>query len=127
LNREELQKKVRQTVQQLVLEKGFVSPLDLLLKMEKISLAAVKNWRFGRVPFLEREVRGNLSQLNFILNKLHQVAREMELKESHTAYMSWGKGTKQPLRFSKSGDAHTERRYSTHFVESVKKRITLST
>jgi hypothetical protein len=91
--------------------------------MEKISLAAVKNWRFGRVPFLEREVRGNLSQLNFILNKLREVAERHRVKgyESNTAYMSWGKGTGQPLRFSKSGDAHTERRYSTHFVESVKR------
>jgi hypothetical protein len=84
LNREALQKKVRQTVHHLVLEKGFVSTLDLLLQMEKVSLVAVKKWRFGSVPYLEREVRGNLSQLNFILNMLHEVAREMELKPSYT-------------------------------------------
>jgi hypothetical protein len=117
LNRQELQKKVRDTVHQLIGEKGYVSPLDLLLKMEKISPKLVEEWRFGRVPYLERVVRGNLSQLNFVLTKLREVARELELKESYTVYMSWGKGRKRPLRFSKSGDSDTEQRYSTHYVK----------
>jgi hypothetical protein len=117
LNREELQKKVRYTVIQLMREKGYVSPLDLLLKMEKISPKLVEEWRFGKVPYLERVVQGNLSQLNYILTKLRDVARELDLIDSHTIYMTWGEGLKRPLRFSKSGNSHIEHRYSTHYVK----------
>ncbi|WP_216625100.1 hypothetical protein [Paenibacillus phytorum] len=31
--------------------------------------------------------------------------------------MSWGKGAKSQLRFSKSGDSQVERHYSTHYVK----------
>jgi hypothetical protein len=41
----------------------------------------------------------------------------MNLKESYTAYMSWGKGPKRSLRFSKSGDSQVERHYSTRYVK----------
>ncbi|GIP34221.1 hypothetical protein [Paenibacillus sp. J2TS4] len=56
----------------------------------------------------------------FILTQFRETARDLGLKESHTAYVSWGKGPKRPLRFSKSGNIHTERRYSTHYVKSSK-------
>lgn len=120
MNRQELQKKVRYTVHQMIREKGYASPLDLLLKMEKISPKLVEEWRFGRVPYLERVLQGNLSQLNFILTIFRETARDLGLKESHSAYVSWGKGPKRPLRFSKSGNIYTERRYSTHYVKSPK-------
>jgi hypothetical protein len=52
--------------------------------------------------------------------KLRETARDLELKESFTAYVSWRKGPKRPLRFTKSGDIHSERRYSTHYVKPRK-------
>jgi hypothetical protein len=120
LNRQEIQKKVRHTVHQLIFEKGYASPLDLFLKMEKLSPKLVEEWRFGRVPYLERVLHGNLAQFSFMMKEFRKTAREMTLKESYTAYMSWGKGTKRPLRFSKSGDSQVERHYSTHYVKPVK-------
>lgn len=117
MNRQELQKKVRHTVHQLIHEKGQASPLDLFLKMEKISPKLVEEWRFGRVPYLERVLHGNLAQFSFIMKEFRKTAREMNLKESYTAYISWGKGPKRPLRFSKSGDSHVERHYSTHYFK----------
>ncbi len=117
MNRHELQKKVRSTVHLLIHEKGHASPLDLFLKMEKISPKLVEEWRFGRVPYLERVLHGTLGQFSFIMAKFRETAREMGLKESRTAYMKWGKGPKQPLRFSKSGDANVEKHYSTHYIK----------
>jgi hypothetical protein len=55
-----------------------------------------------------------------MMKEFRKTAREMTLKESYTAYMSWGKGTKRPLRFSKSGDSQVERHYSTHYVKLPK-------
>lgn len=53
-----MQKKVKQTVHQLAYEKGYASPVDMLLKMEKITPKLVEEWRFGRVPYLERVIHG---------------------------------------------------------------------
>ncbi|BBH23025.1 hypothetical protein Back11_43700 [Paenibacillus baekrokdamisoli] len=117
MNRQELQKKVRHTVHQLIWEKGYASPLDLFLGMEKISPKLVEEWRFRRVPYLERVLHGNLGQFSFIMKEFRKTAREMNLKESYTAYMSWGKGKKSPLRFSKSGNSQVEQHYSTHYVK----------
>jgi hypothetical protein len=125
MNRQELHKKVRHTMLQLIHEKGYASPLDLFVKLEMISPELVEEWRFGRVPYLERILHGNLAQFSFILAKFRKTAREMGLKESYTAYMKWGKGTKQLLRFSKSGDIKVERHYSTHFV-AKKPKVSLS-
>jgi hypothetical protein len=42
------------------------------LKMEKISPKLVEEWRFGRVPYLERVLNGNLGQLSFIMAKFRE-------------------------------------------------------
>lgn len=117
MNRQELQKKVRHAVHQMIWEKGHASPLDLFIKLEKISPKLVEEWRFGRVPYLERVLHGNLAQFSFIMKEFRKVAREMNLKESYTAYVSWGKGPKRLLCFSKSCDSQVERHYSTHYVK----------
>lgn len=107
-------------VHQLIWEKGYASTLDLFLKMEKISPKLVEEWRFGRVPYLERVLHGNLGQFSFIMKEFRKTAREMYLKESYKAYMSWGKGPKRPLRFSKSGDSQVEKHYATYYVQPPK-------
>jgi hypothetical protein len=101
----------------LVWEKGYASPLDLFLKMGRISPKLVEEWRFGRVPYLERILNGSLSQLSFMMKKFRATVGELGLTESWTAYRSWGKGPKRPLRFSKSGNAQIERHYATHYVK----------
>ncbi|WP_221469276.1 hypothetical protein [Cohnella nanjingensis] len=62
-----MQSKVRQTVHRLINEKGYASLLDLFLKLEKITPKLVEEWRFGRVPYLERVLHGNLAQFSFIM------------------------------------------------------------
>lgn len=121
MNRQELRAKVRRIVDDLVSEKGFVSPLDIFLRLEKITPKLVEEWRFGRIPYLERVLHGNLSQFSFIMLLLREKARESDLKPSYTAYMRWGKGSKRPLRFSKSGDPNVELHYATHFVPNKPK------
>ncbi|NOU84352.1 hypothetical protein GC102_00920 [Paenibacillus sp. LMG 31460] len=80
-------------------------------------LKLVEEWRFRRVPYLERVLNGNFGQFSFIMKEFRKTARDLNLKESYTAYMSWGKGAKSQLRFSKSGDYQVERHYSTHYVK----------
>lgn len=84
--------------------------------MGKVAPKQVEDWRFGRVPYLERVVQGSLGKCSSILAFMRETAEEMGLKASYTAYMKWGKGPKQHLRFSKSGNPHIERQYATHYV-----------
>jgi hypothetical protein len=70
----------------------------------------------GRVPFLERVINGNLTRLGRLLRILRFHAHDLNLKPSWTAYMRWGKGPKQRLRFTKTGDPKLEEAYATHFV-----------
>lgn len=117
MNRQQLQAKVKQLVHGMIHEKQEASPLELLLRMGKISPQLVQEWRAGKVPYLERVIHGNLSQLSYIMSIYRKTAKEMGLQESYRSYTRWGKGPRRSLRFSKSGEAAIERGYSTHYIK----------
>jgi hypothetical protein len=100
-----------------ILSKGrVVAPLDVFVRMTLLSSDDVKEWRFGRIPYLEKVIRCNLAKASRILRILRFHAHDLNLKPSHTVYVKWGKGKRVPLRFSKSGDRKLEEAYSRHFV-----------
>jgi hypothetical protein len=112
----DIENRVYSCAAQLLHEKGYLSPVDLLVKMERLTLKQIEDWRFNRIPNLERVTIGNLSRLNKILSALRKYAQEQNLKPSITTYLSWGKGPKRQLSFSKTGSPYLERQYSTHYV-----------
>ena len=117
VNHAELVASMNQASSKLLREKGFISFVDVLIQMGKLTKEDHESWRMRRVPYLERVIRLNLSQLSHLLHILRQNAAKGKLKASKTAYVSWGKGPKQPLRFSKSGHPRIEEAYATHFVK----------
>ena len=100
----------------LLEEKGYISPVELFVKLDRLKSQEVEDWRFKRIPYLERAVAGNLGKINHIVQSLKKFAGEHNLKPSITIYKSWGKGPKKLLRFSKTGNADLEKLYSTHYV-----------
>lgn len=117
MNRQQIVKKLSKITSALLIEKGYISFVDVLIRMGYISNEDYENWRFKRVPFLEKAINVNISKINFILRTVQKNCRNSQLKPSKTAYKSWGKGPKKVLRFSKSGDDSLEEAYSTHFVK----------
>jgi len=98
---------------------NVVTPIELLLRLQRISKQQCEDWRFGRVPYLERVCIGNLSTLSVILRILDHHARAIGLKPSQTVYHKWGRGGKHiVLRFSKTGEPALEAAYSRHYVAS---------
>jgi hypothetical protein len=93
-----------------------VAPVELLVEMGVLERKQLQDWRFGRVPYLERVVHGNLTRLSRLLRILRLHAHDLNLVPSITAYARWGQGPKQRLRFTKSGDKKLEEAYSLHFV-----------
>ena len=111
-------------VENLLREKGSVAPVELFIRMDLLSPESAEDWRRGRISYLERVIRCNLSKASRILSILRMHAHDSDLKPSLTVYMRWGKGPKVRLRFSKTGDPGVEKAYSTHFVWPGKGRST---
>ncbi len=118
--------KVVRAVEAILAKSDVVTPLDVFVQLELLSKADVESWRFGRVPYLEKVMHCNLSKASRILRILLLHVHDLNMRPSRTAYMKWGKGTRTPLRFSKTGDPNLEEAYSRHFLtpglESKKRR-----
>jgi hypothetical protein len=107
---------VTRAVDGLLQHGKVVAPVDVLIGMGLLTREHLEDWRRGWVPYLERAINCNLTRLTRLLRILHFHAHDLNLKPSWTAYMRWGKGPKQRLRFTKTGDSRLEDSYATHFV-----------
>lgn len=88
-------------------------PIAVFSKMGLLSPKMIEDWRFGRVPYLEKVLQCNLFKASRIL-RLH--AHALNLKPSQTVYKKFGRGKKLTLQFSKTGDPNLEESYSRHFI-----------
>ncbi len=108
--------RIESVVADLLAKGNVVMPVDVLIGMGLLRPDHLKDWRCGRVPYLERVVNCNPTRLSRLLRILRFHAHDLNLQPSATVYMRYGTGPKQRLRFSKTGDAGLEAAYSTHFV-----------
>lgn len=117
MNRTDLMIKTRAAAGRVLQEKGYISAVEVLLAMGRLSKENYERWRLRQAPHLEKVLPGSLNQHAFFCRELRAYARdELKLKPSRTAYVSWGKGRKQPLRFTKSGNPHMEELFATHYI-----------
>ena len=93
-----------------------VAPVDVLVKIDVLAPKDLEDWRFGRVPYLERVIRGSIARLSRLLRILGFLCHDLNLVPSHTAYVKWGKGLRTPLRFTKTGQEQFEKLYARHFI-----------
>ena len=114
-------KKVTAAVHELLKDGVVVAPTEILKQMGYLTKEDYEDWRFGRVPYLERVIGCNLSKANRILRILRLHAEDVGLQPSLTVYKKWGKGAKIFLRFSRSGMPWMEILYSTHYVSRYRK------
>lgn len=114
-------KKVAAAVHELLKDGFVVVPAEVLIQMRYLTREDYEDWRFGRVPYLERVTGCNLSKVNRILRILRLHAEDIGLRPSLTVYKKWGKGPKIFLRFSRSGTPWMEILYSTCYVSSYRK------
>lgn len=108
--------RIVRAVEPLLTRGKVVAPVDVLLGMGLLDPARMEDWRFGRVPYLEKVINCNLTRLSRLLRTLRFHAHELNLVPSTTSYVRWGKGPKRGLRFTKTGDDKLEEAYSLHFV-----------
>lgn len=75
----------------LLKEKGYISPVALLVGMDRLTPKQMADWRRKKIPYLERVTVDGLGKMNFILKTLNKFAKAYELKPLKTVYKSWGK------------------------------------
>ena len=113
---ERLYPKIERVVVAILEQDKVVTPVDVLTRMGLLKPDDLEAWRRGRIPYLERVIGCNLTRLSRLLRILRFHAHDLKLMPSSTVYLRWGMGQKQPLRFTKTGTAHLEEAYATHFV-----------
>jgi hypothetical protein len=119
--KDSLYPKVVRAVAEILETSDVVAPVELLMRLQWLTKQQYEDWRFGRIPYLERVCRGNLSKFNRLLRILDQHARDLKLTPSHTVYRKWGRGKQRiVVRFSKSGEPGLEAAYSRHYVAKAR-------
>lgn len=106
--------RVERAVLAILATNKVVAPVDVLVDMGVLRAEDLEAWRFGRIPFLEQVITGNLSKLRRILRILGFCCHDLNLGASSTARC--GKGSRTLLRFTKTGEAKVEAIYARHFV-----------
>ena len=126
MNNTDLRNKIKLIGKEIIEEKGYLTSIDVLLKLEYLSEKDYENWRFGKVEYLEKVCDVNLKKLSTINKTIKEISGQWNLKKSWTGYNKYGKGKKIRLRFSKSGNEQIEEAYATHYIniEKIKNKST---
>ena len=126
MNNQELIAKVNSSMYRQCRDRGFAAPVDVLMDIGVLQKDKYDDWRFGRIPYLERVCMVNLGKLSTLRHQMRVYAQKAGLKPSFCYYKQWGTKKKDGqgrkpvilLRFSKSGDPEVEKWYATHFVDT---------
>ena len=126
MNNQELAAKVNSSMYRQCRRRGYAAVVDVLMDIGVLPKDKYEDWRFGRIPYLERVCMVNLAKLSTIRHQMRVYAQKAGLKPSFCCYKQWGvkkkggQGRKSVihLRFSKSGNPEVERWYATHFVDT---------
>ena len=123
-NRQALADRVNSAAEKALAQKDYASPIDVFLGIGWLDPSSLAGWRQGRVDYLERVVRANLSRVSEAMKLFRGWAAQKGLKPSETRYVSRS-ALRGDLRFSVSGNPTIEQLYRTHWVSpklSEKKR-----
>jgi hypothetical protein len=110
-----LERRVVQAAEAALAERGYVSPIDVLVGLGWLHPRLVDEWRQGRVDCLERVTMVNLHKLSESMRLFRRFTRARGLVPSETDYLARTRDRRR-LRFSVSGDAVIERAYRTHWL-----------
>jgi len=116
MNRQELEQRVTQAAEEALADHGYVSSIDVLVGANMLLEQHVRQWRQGRIDYLERMVQGNLKKISAAMHTFRGWAANHGLKPSETAYKRMTRDGNADLRFSVSGDPEIEKLYRTHYV-----------
>lgn len=99
-----LSARVERAAGKALANRGMITYPDLFIEMGILDQRDLNQWYKGRVPFLEKVIRSNLTKLARIQTAVRRYAQEHGLKRSL-------KGPGRGRRYSKTGHPFTEEEY----------------
>lgn len=123
MNSNDMKWKIHNSMYQQLQRSGIAVPVQVLMDLDILSKEDYERWRFGKVDYLERVCKVNLSKLSLIMREIRLYAAKNNLKASWTFYKQWGLKNRphaKKLRFSKSGGEDIEKAYATHYIDHVR-------
>lgn len=94
--------------------------VDALMKLVYPSITDYREWRFGKIDYLERACRINLNALSLMNKAIREFAHRRYRSEAWIEYNQHGCETKRRLRFCKSGNPGIEKLYATHYLDAAR-------
>lgn len=107
--------RVERAAEAALTAQGYVSPVEVLLRLGWLAPSHLDQWRQGRVECLERVVQAGLGKQTTAMRALRAWAGRRGLRPSETGYVARTRD-RRPLRFSVSARPEIERAYRTHWV-----------
>lgn len=90
----------------LLLSRDEVGPEDVLVRMGTLTAPHLAAWRNRRIPYLEKVIASNLSQINRVLQLMRFHAHDLSMRTVLRTTR---------LRFSKSGHPNAEKNWYRHY------------
>ena len=115
MNDKDLEKKIKAEMDREIEERGYAAPADLLMALGYLDKGGYREWREGRVPYLEKVLRLGPQKVLRLLAVMSAYAKKEGYKPSRTAYTKNGAPTVF-LRFSRSGNEVIEGQLSNHYI-----------
>ena len=98
MNEKETISAVHNSMYHQIQKNGYATTIQVLIDLQILTKEDCENWRFGRVDYLERVCKVNLSRLKFILGTMQEYGKKQGLKESFTYYKKWGGKGKETIK-----------------------------
>lgn len=110
-----LRRRVVEAAEAMLAESGYVSPLDVLVRIRWLEPPHVASWRQGRVETIEQLAQVDADRLLEAVSLLGGWAASQDLVPHETEYQSSTRSP-QPLRFLRGDDAARELTLRTHWL-----------
>ncbi|HLH97396.1 MAG TPA: hypothetical protein VKW08_19985 [Xanthobacteraceae bacterium] len=114
-NRKKLNDRGSKAAEATLAARKYVSPIDVLVGIGLLDPGTVKRWQQGRIDYLESAVQANLPRISEAMKLFRSWASAKGLTPSETSHIA-RTPSRQPLRFSKSGNPTIEKLYRTHWI-----------
>ena len=80
MNNGELVGKVCSSMYRQCRERGYATPVDVLMEIGVLPKKKYEDWRFGRIPYLESVCTVNLHKLSFVMHQMRVICPKERLK-----------------------------------------------
>ncbi len=116
MNDKDLENKVKAEMDREIEDRGFATPVDVLISLGYLDKGGYREWLQGRVSFLEKALRIGPQKVLRLLAVMSAHAKKEGYKASREVYVKEG-DSKTTLRFSRTGNEVIEGQFSTHYID----------